>query len=167
MSLNIGQISSLTMELSAPWASAKYSFTRFPLQLFIQIFLILADNQNWHNILSVWIYSWSVSNSELPAFEHSRLWCLQTICWLPGERLLPIGLLVLRVLNLDIFPIRNALGCLVCVICNSNSLYSSIFKLCIIIVHTLKMCTFYFVNISWTFFHFLGVLNLDIFSVKF
>ena len=33
--------------------------------------------------------------SELPAFEHPKLWCLQTLCWLPGERLLPMGLLVL------------------------------------------------------------------------
>ena len=39
------------------------------------------------------------------------------------------------------------LGCLVCVIYNSNSFYSSIFKLCLMIVHTLKVCTFYFVHI--------------------
>ena len=39
------------------------------------------------------------------------------------------------------------LGCLVCVICNSNSFHSFIFKLCLMIVHTLKMCTSYFVHI--------------------
>ena len=45
MSLNLGQISWLTVELSA---------------LCIQISFILEDNQNLHNILSVWIYSWSL-----------------------------------------------------------------------------------------------------------
>ena len=39
------------------------------------------------------------------------------------------------------------LGCLVCVICNSNSFHSYIFKLCLMIVHTLKMCTSYFGHI--------------------
>ena len=39
-------------------------------------------------------------------------------------------------------------GCLVCVNCNSNIFHSLIFKLCIMIVHTLKMCTSYFVQIS-------------------
>ena len=39
------------------------------------------------------------------------------------------------------------LGCIVCVICNSNSFHSFIFKLCLMIVHTLKMCTSYFVYI--------------------
>ena len=38
-------------------------------------------------------------------------------------------------------------GCLFCVICNSVTLHSFFFKLCLIIVHTLKMCTFYFVHI--------------------
>ena len=35
----------------------------------------------------------------------------------------------------------------VCVICNSNSIHSFIFKLCIMIVHTLEMCTTYFMHI--------------------
>ena len=39
------------------------------------------------------------------------------------------------------------LGCLVCVICNFNSFHSYIFQLCQMIVHTLKMCTSYFVQI--------------------
>ena len=34
------------------------------------------------------------SSSELPALEHHKLWCLQTLCWFPGERSLPIGLRV-------------------------------------------------------------------------
>ena len=57
-------------------------------------------------------------------------------------------------------------GCLVCVICNSNSIYSFTFKLCIMIVHTLKMCTSYFMHISWIFFHFWGVLNLDCLTLE-
>ena len=39
------------------------------------------------------------------------------------------------------------LGCLVCVICNSKSFHSFLFKLCIMIVHILKMCTSHFVHI--------------------
>ena len=39
------------------------------------------------------------------------------------------------------------LGCLVCVICNSSRFHSIIFKLCLMSVHTLKMCTFYFAHI--------------------
>ena len=31
--------------------------------------------------------------------------------------------------------------CNLCVICSSNNFHSYIFKLCIMIVHTLKMCT--------------------------
>ena len=45
--------------------------------------------------------------------------------------------------------------CLVCVICNFNSIHSIIFKLCIMIVHTLKMCTFYIVRLFHCFFSFL------------
>ena len=55
--------------------------------------------------------------------------------------------LFLRVLNLDIFPSVMRSGCQVCVICNSNSFYTFIFKPCIMTVHTLKMCTYYFVHI--------------------
>ena len=39
-----------------------------------------------------------VSSSELPALEHRKLWCLPTLCWLHGERSLPIGLLVYWIL---------------------------------------------------------------------
>ena len=41
------------------------------------------------------------------------------------------------------------LGCLVCVICRSEIFHSFILKHNIMIVHTLKMCTFYF----WCTFH--------------
>ena len=64
------------------------------------------------------------------------------------------------------FPSKMLRECLVCVICNSKSIHSFIFKLCIMVVHTLKMCTFYFMHISLIFFHFWGVLNLDIFSLE-
>ena len=50
----------------------------------------------------------------------------------------------------------SPLVCLVCVICNSNSFHSFIFKLCIMIVHTLNMFIFYFVHISWIFSQFWG-----------
>ena len=40
------------------------------------------------------------------------------------------------------------LGCLVCVICNSKSFHYFILKFWLMVVHTLKMCTFYFVHIS-------------------
>ena len=45
------------------------------------------------------------------------------------------------------FPSEMRRGCQVCVICNSNSFHSFIFKLCIMIIHTLKMCISYFVHI--------------------
>ena len=45
------------------------------------------------------------------------------------------------------FPSVMLRGCLVCVICNSNSIHYFIFKLCRMIVHTLKMCCSYFVHI--------------------
>ena len=58
-------------------------------------------------------------------------------------------------------------GCLVCVICNSKSFHSFLFKFCIIVIfHILKMCTSNFVHISWIFFNFWEVLNLDIFPFK-
>ena len=49
--------------VSCPWAHENYSFIWFPLQ-----FLILSDNENWHYILNVWIYSWSLFQvqSDLP-----------------------------------------------------------------------------------------------------
>ena len=56
------------------------------------------------------------------------------------------------------------MGCLVCVICNSNNFHPFVFKLCIMIVYTLKMCTFYFVHISWIFFHFWGSFFVKIIS---
>ena len=59
--------------------------------------------------------------------------------------------LFLTGVELSHFPIRNAWVCLVYVICNSNSIHYFIFKLCIMVAHTLKMCTFYFVQISFVF----------------
>ena len=55
------------------------------------------------------------------------------------------------------FPTEMLRGCLVCVICNSNSIYSFIFKLCIMIVHTLKICTSYFVKLFHFFIILMGV----------
>ena len=70
------------------------------------------------------------------------------------------------VLNLDIFPSEMLRGCLVFVICNSNSIQYFIFKLCLMVVHTLKMCTFYFVQISF-FFTFLTDVELRHFQAVF
>ena len=58
----------------------------------------------------------------------------------------------------------SPLVCLVCVICNSNSFHSFIFKLCIMIVHTLNMFIFYFVHISWIFSQFWGCCVIQQFS---
>ena len=41
---------------------------------------------------------------------------------------------------MDIFSLEMLRWFLVCVICNSKSFHSLIFKLCIMIVHTLTMC---------------------------
>ena len=73
----------------------------------------------------------------------------------------------LRVLNFDIFPSEMRRGCLVCVISNSNSFHSFIFKLCIMIVHTLKTCisNFYFYKFN-DFFGGREALNLDSFFCK-
>ena len=72
----------------------------------------------------------------------------------------------LRVVELRHFFHPKCLGgCLVCVICNSYSIHSCIFILYLMIVNTLKMCTSYFVHISFFFSNFLRVLNLDIFSI--
>ena len=45
-------------------------------------------------------------------------------------------------------------GCLVCVICNSSSFHSFIFKLCIMIVHTLNMYTLYLCTFDNIFLRF-------------
>ena len=57
-------------------------------------------------------------------------------------------------------------GCLACVICNSKSIHAFIFKLCIMIVHTLNMCTSYFVRLFHCFFSFLiGVEHRHFFPI--
>ena len=53
--------------------------------------------------------------------------------------------------------VRNTLGCQVCVIYNSKSFHSFLFKLCLIAVHILKMCTSCFVHVSYFFSFFRGV----------
>ena len=67
-----------------------------------------------------------------------------------------------RVVTLHLYPSATLLGCLVCVICNSKSSipFSFYSNFVFIIVHTLKLCTSYFVNISWIFPHFCRVVTL-------
>ena len=48
---------------------------------------------------------------------------------------------------------------LACVVCNSKTFHFFIFKLYIMILHTMKMCTFYTMHIDKYYFHFWGVLN--------
>ena len=51
-------------------------------------------------------------------------------------------IIFLGVLNLDIITSTPPLESLHCLfVCNSNRFHTFIFKLCIMIVHTLKMCT--------------------------
>ena len=54
--------------------------------------------------------------------------------------------------------VRNTLGCQV--ICNSKSFHSFLFKLCLMIVHILKMCTSYFVHVSYFFSYFFRGVEL-------
>ena len=67
-------------------------------------------------------------------------------------------------LELRYFLSKMLRGCLISVFCNSNSFHSLIFKLFIMIVGTLNMCSSYFVHI-WSFF-FLGLLDLDILFIQ-
>ena len=53
MSSNFDQIP-LTAELAALVGLKNISFPQIFSAIFILIFLTLADNQNWHDILSVW-----------------------------------------------------------------------------------------------------------------
>ena len=53
MSLNFSQIPPLSTEIVAFERLKNIIPSMFSRALFIQIFLILADNQKWHNILSV------------------------------------------------------------------------------------------------------------------
>ena len=68
-------------------------------------------------------------------------------------------------LNLDIFPSEMLRGCLVCVICNANSIHYFIFKLCIMTVNTSKMSAFYLCTFC-EYFYILGGLELRYFSLE-
>ena len=72
----------------------------------------------------------------------------------------------LRGVELRYFSVQNALRGMVCVICNSKSFLSFLFKLCILIVHILKMCTFYYVSHFTKKFSFLRGVELRYFSVQ-
>ena len=81
MSLNFDLIPPLTVELAA-LEYLKKKFLQVFLSILIQIFLIFTDK---HNIVCLNLGLIIVSSSELPAFEHSNIWCVQTLCWLSGE----------------------------------------------------------------------------------
>ena len=79
VSLNFDLIPPLTMELAA-LNGVKIRCLHFFLAILIHIFLMLADKQNWHNILCLNSGLIAVISSKLPAFEHCKIWCLQTLC---------------------------------------------------------------------------------------
>ena len=103
-----------------------------------------------------------------PLFRQFSLFCIQTshndcsyiehVHLLFCAHLLNIFLFLAGVELRHFFSAEMRRGSLVRVICNSDSFHSVVFKLCIIIIHTLNMCTSFFVNISWfiVFFLFLG-----------
>ena len=69
--------------------------------------------------------------------------------------------------TLSVRPSATLLGCLACVICNPNSFHSFKFKLCIMIVHSLKMFISLFLCTCHDYiFSFLGVMNIEIFLSK-
>ena len=68
--------------------------------------------------------------------------------------------------NVDIFPSEMLRRWIVCVIRNSNKIHSFIFTLCIMIVHTLKDAHLLFYAHFMNTFSFWGVLNLDIFMLR-
>ena len=69
------------------------------------------------------------------------------------------------VVGLRFFPSKMRGVSLVCVICNFNSFQSFIAKRRTMIVHTLKMCTFYFMHVSFYFLILTGV-ELRHFSIR-
>ena len=74
-------------------------------------------------------------------------------------RPIPLGAFVTCLWHF-LFPSKMLRGCLVCVNCNSSSIHSFIFQICIMIVQTLKMCTIYFVHISQILFFIFRGLEL-------
>ena len=75
-----------------------------------------------------------LSYSNLICYDCSHIEHVCTLCF---EHNL---IIFLGLLNLDIITSTPLLDYL-CVICNSNRFHSFIFKFCIMIVNTLKMCT--------------------------
>ena len=76
-------------------------------------------------------------------FKLNTLWLLTH--WTCVHPILCVHLIIfLGLLNLTLLRLHHLWSAYIvylCVICNSNRFYSFIFKLCITIVHTLKMCT--------------------------
>ena len=71
------------------------------------------------------------------------------------------------VLNLDIFSLEMLKWFLVCVIRNSKSFHSLIFKLCIMIVHTLNMCLRFLCKFDKHFLIFWAVELIHFFHPKY
>ena len=96
-----------------------------------------------------------------PRYLKGKLPHIEEVHYLFCAHLIILFFILWVVLNLDIFfPFKMLRGCVVCVFFSSNSFHFWIFKLCIMLVHTLQIFTSYFVHI-WYFIIFLGVLNFD------
>ena len=115
--------------------------------------------------------AWSIDLHLVLAYSFDFFFLHSRLCWLIFllEIVSIIYIIFTQGFIIRGYPYATLLGCLVCVICNSKCFHSFIFKRCIMIVYTLKICTFYFVHISWIFLknsHFWAVLNIDIFQFK-
>ena len=102
-----------------------------------------------------------MQNKHLLSFNNSRIWGKYLVkvksieapfsCWPFEGGGSVVTCVALAKAGLVVGPLRSSilLGCLVCKICNSKGFHSFLFKHCIMIVRVLKMCTSYFVHISW------------------
>ena len=114
----------------------------------------------------------SLAQVESAAFEQTAKASYRTLCilyiYLKSICIIAFTCVALAKAGLvmaHLHPSATLLGCLVCVICNSKRFHSFSFKLCIMIVHILKMCTSYFMHIS-RLFSFLRVVGTRHFCVQ-
>ena len=96
MSLNFGQIPSMTTELTALDHLKKKSFNRFSLHFLFRSFYYLQITRTG---ITSWVFEFIPDHClkfRVTCLWASLLMCLQSSCWLSNERSLPIGQLVLK-----------------------------------------------------------------------
>ena len=109
------------------WGSWIYTF--FLIKMLRLLFCVICNSNSFHSLLCIIMFiHWT--------------WAIPFLCTFDIYIFLNSGLL-----NLNIIPPEMLRGCLVCLICNLSSFYIFIFKHSIMIVHTLKLYTIYFVHI--------------------